>query len=446
MNVCLSTVLVCVACGEKADLALNPGTSQTQPIIGGVPSTASDYRSVGVLIGHGTRSGVPTIEMICTGTLVARDVVLLAGHCTDPELVFDPNTSYSYTWSFQLDVTDLGVSTLEPPADAIPVVHMVAHPGYASDSFDPANAVPGLSTYDDIALAVLAEPVFGRAPAVVLRASDASDVAVGKAVHIVGYGQRGTDPWDYGVKHQALSIINETGATEMQIGDVSPTPQKCYGDSGGPTFLDYYDGFLPVMRVIGVTSHAYDETECAKGGVDTRIDAYRAWVNNEMIDLCKTHVRAYCGGGGGLAEPVLATSPYCGDGQTNGFEACDRDDLDGETCVSGGFSDGTLACTSTCGFDTSGCIGTGPVCGDGTSEGLEQCDGEDFGSNSCVGFGFTGGTLACTAGCVIDVSRCTRQSQTPYRRPPDAGCAASGSPLAPSCALLLLVLRRRRRA
>jgi hypothetical protein len=200
------------------------------------------------------------------------------------------------------------------------------------------------------------------------------------------------------------------------------------------------------MRVIGVTSRAYDETLCAKGGVDTRVDAYRGWVNDEMIDLCTTHIRAYCVGGGGLAEPVLATGPYCGDGQTNGFEACDRDDLDGETCVSGGFSDGTLACTSTCGFDTSGCIGTGPVCGDGTSEGLEQCDGEDFGSNSCVGFGFTGGTLACTAGCVIDVSRCTRQSQTPYRRPPDAGCAASGSPLAPSCALLLLVLRRRRRA
>jgi hypothetical protein len=46
------------------------------------------------------------------------------------------------------------------------------------------------------------------------------------------------------------------------------------------------------------------------------------------------------------------------------------------------------------------------VCGDGLKGGIEECDGSDFGSSTCIDFGFTGGTLACTAGCTADTSAC----------------------------------------
>ncbi len=51
--------------------------------------------------------------------------------------------------------------------------------------------------------------------------------------------------------------------------------------------------------------------------------------------------------------------------------------------------------------------GTGPVCGDGTREGGEECDGFDFGTETCGSNGCTGGSLTCTSSCTIDTSTCT---------------------------------------
>ncbi len=63
-----------------------------------------------------------------------------------------------------------------------------------------------------------------------------------------------------------------------------------------------------------------------------------------------THTAAVATGldGGGL--------PECGDGSVNAVgEQCDGGDLGGENCSSLGFQGGAIACTVTCGFDTSGC-------------------------------------------------------------------------------------------
>ena len=48
------------------------------------------------------------------------------------------------------------------------------------------------------------------------------------------------------------------------------------------------------------------------------------------------------------------------------------------------------------------------ACGNGTREPQEPCDGADTGSVTCVGLGFSGGTLACNPGCFsYDTSGCT---------------------------------------
>ena len=87
-------------------------------------------------------------------------------------------------------------------------------------------------------------------------------------------------------------------------------------------------------------------------------------------------------------------------------EVCDGAALAGETCLSQGFTDGTLACAPDClSFDTSGCT----TCGDGIlDQGFEQCDGQDFGGDTCEGAGFDGGTLSCSSDCqTISTSDCT---------------------------------------
>lgn len=57
---------------------------------------------------------------------------------------------------------------------------------------------------------------------------------------------------------------------------------------------------------------------------------------------------------------------------------------------------------------TGGAVGGGSGdCGNGVRDGVdEDCDGDDYGGDTCETFGFVGGTLACTSGCLLDQSNC----------------------------------------
>lgn len=46
--------------------------------------------------------------------------------------------------------------------------------------------------------------------------------------------------------------------------------------------------------MIGVTSRAYDRSDCNKGGVDTRVDAFFDWLDGEMTKACDDGDRAWC--------------------------------------------------------------------------------------------------------------------------------------------------------
>ena len=100
------------------------------------------------------------------------------------------------------------------------------------------------------------------------------------------------------------------------------------------------------------------------------------------------------------ASPSVC-APICGDGLIVGNEQCDGTNLDGSTCLSLGFHDGTLACdTLNCAFDTQSCELAGR-CGDGElqTEYEEVCDGQNLDENDCMDRGFYGGTLACASDC-----------------------------------------------
>ncbi|MBX7194051.1 MAG: integrin alpha [Sandaracinaceae bacterium] len=106
----------------------------------------------------------------------------------------------------------------------------------------------------------------------------------------------------------------------------------------------------------------------------------------------------------------LDTGPsmVCGDGRRDLLEECDGSDLGTGTCASRGmgFVGGTLACDGSCRFDTSGCT----RCGNASIDVGEDCDGTQLGGASCVSLmmGFVGGTLACTTACAFDTGACTR--------------------------------------
>ncbi len=98
---------------------------------------------------------------------------------------------------------------------------------------------------------------------------------------------------------------------------------------------------------------------------------------------------------------------FCGDAVINGSEVCDGLNLGGATCESLGYHEGgVLVCLDDCsGLDTSGC--EGGYCGDGEINGDEVCDGEDLGGETCESLGFNAGDLACGENCAsFDTSGC----------------------------------------
>lgn len=255
-------------------------------------------------MGGGTQD-ITTV--LCTGTLIAPDVVMTAAHCTDVNALtmgFGEVQRADFYITFDPDLSALaeagqgGGAPPEIPASAVPVREYLAHEDFSLDSM---GQVDGPGDYKDVALLFLAVTVDDVAPAVVIAADEVDQLAVGSAVAIAGWGQQTvtgqfeTPPaGTVGVKVCGDTTVNELGATEMQIGADPSTTRKCHGDSGGPTYLDVETTHDIATRVVGITSHAYDQSDCNKGGIDTRVDAYRDWFDAAMRARCDNGTRVWC--------------------------------------------------------------------------------------------------------------------------------------------------------
>lgn len=78
----------------------------------------------------------------------------------------------------------------------------------------------------------------------------------------------------------------------------------------------------------------------------------------KLIILLAAGVLIQCGGSGNK-DKNDGGDGTCGNGMAESSEVCDGTDLRGETCASAtmnAMSTGVLACSSSCTFDTSGCM------------------------------------------------------------------------------------------
>ncbi len=215
-------------------------------IVGGIKT--SDYRDCVAI-------GSPD-EWCCTGTLVAANVVVTAGHChggcTDRVFVGD-------------DVDKADEGTVIEVADA------VRHPEYDDDTL--AN---------DLSVLILAEDaeVTPRA----IASEDALDGA--QAVRLAGYGNTDVDSMGgYGIRRMVDVPLAGTdpafGAnaeTEFVAGAPFLDRDSCNGDSGGPAYVKSGEQWY----LVGATSRATDSAvrRCGDGGIYTRVRVFDEWIRS----------------------------------------------------------------------------------------------------------------------------------------------------------------------
>lgn len=296
------------ACDQESPnlLVRGPGGLQ-QSIINGEQCLPNEHESavelvVDAEIDFGILGSYRLSSYFCGGTLIAPDVVLTAAHCLDvSSLTYGigkiKSLAYYATWDQDLSYLDnsIGVTI---PKDAVQATSWKVEEEYDGNK----QAGPGPANSHDIGLLFLQKPLQLK-PAIVITSEESSQIVKGASVSIAGWGQRTADSINIadpkhaslvGQKYCAKSTLNELGTHEIQIGSGPESTRKCFGDSGGPTYMEVMTKEGLQTRVIGITSHAYDEAVCMKGGLDTRVDAWLSWIDAKMREGCQTGARSWC--------------------------------------------------------------------------------------------------------------------------------------------------------
>ena len=191
---------------------------------------------------------------LCTGTALARDLVLTAAHCVVRPVRYEV-TAYQ---------------TGGPVAART----VSRHPGFKYDNYLASRATA------DVALIKLESPL----PDIVVPAAlgAARRVAVGETLTVAGFGVTAAGT-DHGLRVPRMAKLTVTGKPgSLQIRLVDPASNNlraglggCTGDSGGPAF----DGDGPlVIGIVSWSTGAQNTEGC--GGLTglTPLLNYRAWI------------------------------------------------------------------------------------------------------------------------------------------------------------------------
>jgi trypsin len=246
-----------------ASAALALTATPSHAIVGGHDAAAGAYPSIAEV--HLGKS------FLCTGTLVAPDWVLTAGHCGSIT-----GAAIATPVAFPPALIDVYVGSNKPgQGEKVTVDQAIVSPDYlATDGYD-------------VTLLHLASPS-ANAPTQVVGASERAAWAAGTSEAIVGWGatSEGGDTPDT-LQEARVPIVTDADcatayssfdpATMVCAGFPQGGVDTCQGDSGGPMYGTTASG---ARRVVGATSFGEGCARPNKPGVYARVGdtALREWI------------------------------------------------------------------------------------------------------------------------------------------------------------------------
>ncbi len=318
MSRCTLLGLVLATSATVASAESLPDLTPTLPeqhegIVGGSNAPAGKWPDTVAVIGP---------QGACTGTLIAPDIVLTAGHCAEiaPNAVVANTTDYEGAGGVRVGVT-----------------RTVAYPNWENSY--------------DVAIVILSQPITGVTPRKVGTACTFNAFTANTMVHLVGFGatDMAGEAANTLLKEATTAVTDPTCATGSGcMAAVAPGGEfvaggtgqadSCFGDSGGPVYLDTPRG----MVVIGAVSRGVENspTACGGGGIYVRTDKILQWIETTA--------------GKAVMKDDCVTGPDTGGtGTGSGSGSGTGEDLEGGTNfgdVTGGCSASGTGSTSTVGF------------------------------------------------------------------------------------------------
>jgi secreted trypsin-like serine protease len=219
-------------------------------VVGGASVVRETGAGRHIVMVSGTRGN------LCTGTALAQDLVLTAGHCVAPASTYR-------------------VGTVDAPI-GFAISRIAVHPRYSASDYASGRVTA------DVALLKLATPL----PATVVPAALAVTRAVkpGDRFTIAGYGVTAARS-DSGIgvpRAAALVATGRPGNLQVRLVDPATRDQRaglgaCTGDSGGPAFIENAGAFA-VIGVVSWSTGPANSDGCGGLSGITPLALHRNWV------------------------------------------------------------------------------------------------------------------------------------------------------------------------
>ena len=198
----------------------------------------------------------------CSGSLIAKDLVLTAGHCV--KNIYDPSVKILAVTVYVAGQGFFGYR------GKFVVRQWRAHPNFKGSSAD--------TVVHDIALLKLEEPISGD---VRVAEIPSSELPIGQTKNLIvaGYGDT-----SFGNHSSGLHSANVTGKMKVTADNedhqiLISGRQPCHGDSGGPVYQASGDH----LAVVGVISHG--QADCSGEGYGISVFSHLPWIKSTAKEL-----------------------------------------------------------------------------------------------------------------------------------------------------------------